>query len=143
MSDDGEETSVAPLARDEACAVAMLDHHRIAHVIDVDVIGGPHVLAMELVHGAHFASCCRARRAHRRICSLTDRDPHSVATSPRDRRDHVTEGTASRRRARCRSCSDRRSSSSEQDENEAGTHAAHPGGRSRDPSKFPIALGGK
>jgi eukaryotic-like serine/threonine-protein kinase len=37
---------------DEARLVAMLNHHNIASVLDVDVSDGEHYLAMEYVHGA-------------------------------------------------------------------------------------------
>jgi len=37
---------------DEARLVAMLNHHNIASVLDVDVVDGHHYLAMEYVHGA-------------------------------------------------------------------------------------------
>src|SRR5262245_20220242 len=37
---------------DEARLVAMLNHHNIAAVLDVDVVDGRHYLAMEYVHGA-------------------------------------------------------------------------------------------
>jgi serine/threonine protein kinase len=37
---------------DEARLVALLDHHNIAAVLDVDVVDGNHYLAMEYVHGA-------------------------------------------------------------------------------------------
>lgn len=37
---------------DEARLVRMLDHKNIASIIDVDVAGGQHYLAMEYVHGA-------------------------------------------------------------------------------------------
>src|SRR5882762_5418150 len=37
---------------DEARLVAMLNHHNIASVLEVDVVDGKHYLAMEYVHGA-------------------------------------------------------------------------------------------
>jgi serine/threonine protein kinase len=37
---------------DEARLVAMLNHHNIAAVLEVDVVDGQHYLAMEYVHGA-------------------------------------------------------------------------------------------
>src|SRR6185436_1994596 len=37
---------------DEARLVAMLNHHNIASVLEVDVVDGNHYLAMEYVHGA-------------------------------------------------------------------------------------------
>jgi len=36
---------------DEARLVALLDHHNIPAVLDVDVVDGNHYLAMEYVHG--------------------------------------------------------------------------------------------
>src|SRR5215831_20112089 len=37
---------------DEARLVALLNHHNIASVFEVDVVDGKHYLAMEYVHGA-------------------------------------------------------------------------------------------
>jgi len=49
---------------DEARVVAMLDHHNIASVLEVDVVDGNHYLAMEYVHGADLREVvCAAQRA--------------------------------------------------------------------------------
>ena len=51
---------------DEARLVAMLNHHNIASVLEVDVVDGRHYLAMEYVHGADLrevlAAATRAGR---------------------------------------------------------------------------------
>jgi serine/threonine protein kinase len=49
---------------DEARLVAMLNHHNIASVLEVDVVDGKHYLAMEYVHGADLrAVLAAAQRA--------------------------------------------------------------------------------
>jgi len=49
---------------DEARLVAMLNHHNIASVLEVDVVDGKHYLAMEYVHGADLREILsRAQRA--------------------------------------------------------------------------------
>jgi eukaryotic-like serine/threonine-protein kinase len=49
---------------DEARLVAMLNHHNIASVLEVDVVDGKHYLAMEYVHGADLREVvCAAQRA--------------------------------------------------------------------------------
>jgi serine/threonine protein kinase len=49
---------------DEARLVAMLNHHNIASVLEVDVVDGQHYLAMEYVHGADLREVvCAAQRA--------------------------------------------------------------------------------
>ncbi|MBA3455516.1 MAG: serine/threonine protein kinase [Deltaproteobacteria bacterium] len=46
------DTESCALFLDEARVVRMLDHKNIASVLDVDVSGGRHYLAMEYIHGA-------------------------------------------------------------------------------------------
>ena len=49
---------------DEARLVALLNHHNIASVFEVDVVDGKHYLAMEYVHGADLREVlARSQRA--------------------------------------------------------------------------------
>jgi len=51
---------------DEARLVALLNHHNIASVFEVDVVDGKHYLAMEYVHGADLREVlARSQRAGR------------------------------------------------------------------------------
>jgi serine/threonine-protein kinase len=53
---------------DEARLVAMLNHHNIASVLDVDVVDGNHYLAMEYVDGADLrAVVVAAQRARQKV----------------------------------------------------------------------------
>jgi len=47
-----EDPEARAMFLDEARLVALLDHHNIPAVLDVDVVDGNHYLAMEYVHGA-------------------------------------------------------------------------------------------
>jgi serine/threonine-protein kinase len=47
-----DDTQACAMFLDEARVVAMLNHHNIASVLEVDVVDGKHYLAMEYVHGA-------------------------------------------------------------------------------------------
>ncbi len=58
-----DEPEACAMFLDEARLVAMLDHHNIASVLEVDVADGKHYLAMEYVHGADLREVLAA--AHR------------------------------------------------------------------------------
>jgi serine/threonine protein kinase len=58
------EAEACTMFLDEARLVAMLNHHNIASVLEVDVVDGKHYLAMEYVHGADLREVlARAQRA--------------------------------------------------------------------------------
>src|SRR5882672_12893257 len=60
------EAEACAMFLDEARLVAMLNHHNIASVLEVDVVDGKHYLAMEYVHGADLRDVlAAAQRAGR------------------------------------------------------------------------------
>jgi serine/threonine protein kinase len=59
-----EDAEACAMFLDEARLVAMLNHHNIASVLEVDVVDGKHYLAMEYIHGADLREIvCAAQRA--------------------------------------------------------------------------------